>query len=261
MDNIKAEFFEVGMNTVIEPSAIIRGLNGNASRVVIGDNCYIGAHVQIICDDFSLGDYCRIQHNTTVHGYLPCKIGHNAWIGQFVIIDSIGGMTIGNNCCIGAQSQLWSHFKFGDTLEGCRFLSEKSMTIGNDVWIAGHCSLTPIIAADKSMAMAGSVVTKNMEYNQVYAGTPAMNITNKVGTQFNEVSVEEKLEKMKNYLAEFGLCKNEIEIVGNLEQVDFENRSKTFFEVSGRKYTKRNLPAEIAFMKFLLPEKAKFVPF
>ncbi|MFN5544689.1 MAG: acyltransferase, partial [Bacteroidota bacterium] len=200
--SIQAEQVIIGKNTVIEPSATIRGINGKAKRIVIGDNVYIGNDVQIICDDFELGDYSKIQHHTNVHGYLPCKIGHNAWIGQYTIIDSIGGTAIGNNCGIGAHSQLWSHIKYGDTLEGCRFLSENKLTIGNDVWFVGHCIVSPINAQDKSMAMVGSVVTKDMEYNQIYAGSPAKSISDKIGFQFKEVTVEEKLAKMIGYLIE-----------------------------------------------------------
>ncbi len=146
--NIDALEIEVGINTIIEPSASIRGVNGKAKRIVIGDNCYIGKHVQIICDDFELGDYSKIHHQTNVHGYEPCSIGHNLWMGQYCIVDSIGGTTIGNNCGIGAHSQLWSHIKYGDTLEGCRFLSDNPLVLGNDVWMVGHCIVSPITAAD-----------------------------------------------------------------------------------------------------------------
>lgn len=195
--NIQAEEVIVGKNTIIEPTAIIRGIHGKAKRIVIGDNCYIGHHVQIICDDFSLGDYCKMQHNVNIHGYKPCRIGHNAWIGQFTIIDAIGGTTIGNNCGIGAHSQLWSHIKFGDTLEGCRFLDERQLLIGHDVWFVGHCIVSPITAADKAMAMVGSVITKDMRYNEIYAGSPAISVSDKMGFQFSEVSVAEKYAKMQ----------------------------------------------------------------
>ena len=136
---ILADELIIGKGTIIEPTVVIRGINGNAKRIVIGENCYIGQNVQIICDDFELGDYSKIQHDCNIHGYKPCKIGHNLWMGQFTIVDSIGGCTIGNNCGIGAHSQLWSHIKYGDTLEGCRFLTEKPLIVGNDVWFVGHC--------------------------------------------------------------------------------------------------------------------------
>ncbi len=264
MNNIKADHLHIGINTFIEPTATIRGINGNAKSIVIGDNCYIGEYVQIICDDFSLGDYSKIHHHTNVHGYLPCHIGHNAWIGQYSIIDSIGGTNIGNNCGIGAHSQIWSHIKFGDTLEGCRFLTEKPMNIGNDVWFVGHCIVSPITAEDKSMAMVGSVVTKDMLSNHIYAGSPAKSISDKVGFQFNEVSMEEKYSKLTTYLEEAistGIVrKDTIEIVTSTDAINFNNE-KTYFDISTRKYKKVRSTDEINFMKFLLPARAKFTPF
>lgn len=263
MQNIKANNLTIGQNVYIDPTASIRGLNGKAEKIVIGDNVFIGANVQIICDNFELGDYSKIQHNTNIHGYKPCRIGNNAWIGQYTIIDSIGGTTIGNNCGIGAHSQIWSHIKYGDTLEGCRFLNEKEMLIGNDVWFVGHCIVSPIIAQDKSMAMVGSVITKNMEYNQIYAGSPAKSISDKIGFQFTEVSLELKLKKMKRYLKEFEIKyfkTHNIKIVESPELVNFKDEF-TYFDVSSRRYKKMLSDTEVAFMKFLLPEKAKFIPF
>lgn len=259
MNNIKADNLKIGKNSFIEPNAIIRGINGNAKNIIIGDNCYIGEYVQIICDDFTLGDYSKIQHHTNIHGYLPCKIGHNAWIGQYTIIDSIGGTQIGNNCGIGAHSQLWSHIKYGDTLEGCRFLGEKKMQIGNDVWFVGHCIVSPISAEDKSMAMVGSVITHDMKYNEIYAGTPAKSISSKIGNQFEEVNIDTKYSKMIQYLDEFGQSEK-IKIVKTLEEVNFDD-SFTYFEITSRKYKKMLTDEEINFMKFLLPDKAKFIPY
>ncbi|MFA5299797.1 MAG: hypothetical protein WC389_16550 [Lutibacter sp.] len=257
--NIFAEQLTIGINSFIEPSAIIRGINGEAKKIVIGDNCYIGHNVQIIIDDFELGDYSKIQHGTNIHGYNPCHIGHNVWIGQYSIIDSIGGVTIGNNCGIGSHSQLWSHIKYGDTLEGCRFLSEKQMKIGSDVWFVGHCIVSPIIAHDKSMAMVGSVVTKDMEFNTIYAGSPAKSISEKIGFQFNEVSLETKMEKITHYLNESLVNKGKIKFVTEKDDMVFDN-DITYFNISDRTYTKKRNDEEIAFMKFLLPEKAKFIP-
>jgi len=261
--NIHAEEFSVGLGTIIEPTAVIRGLQGKAKKIHLGDHCYIGHHVQIICDDFSLGDYSKIQHNTNIHGYLPCHIGHNLWMGQYSIVDSIGGMTIGNNCGVGAHSQLWSHIKYGDTLEGCRFLSEKEMKIGNDVWFVGHCIVSPIHAEDKSMALAGSVVTKDMLYNQIYSGSPAVSISHKIGYQFEEKSTEQKFEQLCSIFDQFKikskLSNPPVKIVMNKEEIlDDEN---SYFVLADRAYTKFNRPEEIAFMKYLLPDKAKFIPY
>jgi acetyltransferase-like isoleucine patch superfamily enzyme len=256
---IQSENIYIGKNVVIHPTAVIRGVSGHAKNISIGDNTYIGENVQILCDDISIGDYSKIHHHTNVHGYRPCKIGHNAWIGQYTIIDSIGGTTIGNNCGVGAHSQLWSHIKFGDTLEGCRFLSEKNLKIGNDVWFVGHCIVSPIVAEDKSMAMVGSVVTKDMQFNRIYAGTPAKDITEKTGRQFEDVSIIKKYDKLKIHLNEFGKT-DSIKIVYYKDEVDFQDNF-TYFVINDRKYKKTRSEIEIAFMKYLLPEKAKFTPY
>jgi len=261
MINVQTENFEIGINSFIDPTAVIRGINGKAKRIKIGDNCFIGGNVQIICDDFEIGDYSKIQHSTNIHGYKPCSIGHNAWIGQYTIIDSIGGTVIGNNCGIGAHSQLWSHIKFGDTLEGCRFLMDKPLEIGNDVWFVGHCIVSPIKAMDKSMAMVGSVVTKDMEENHIYAGSPAKSISDKIGFQFIDLSLETKFEKLNKYLSQSNVSPNRIKVVKSSDEIDFNDINISYFNVSNRCYTKRQSEEEIKFMKFLLPEKAKFVPY
>lgn len=257
-NNIKCDELIIGLNTFIDPTVIIRGINGNSKKIIIGDNCYIGKNVQIIIDELKIGDYCKIHHNTNIHGYKPCVIGHNAWIGQYTIIDSIGGVTIGNNCGIGAHSQLWSHIKYGDTLEGCRFLSDSPLKIGNDVWFVGHCIVSPINAEDKSMALVGSVITKNMKSNHVYAGSPANDITDKVGNQFNNVPIKDKYEKMLGYLSESSI--ENIKIVETTDDFNF-NDDISYFDVSSRTYTKKQSINEIKFMNYLLPDKAKFTPY
>ena len=249
----------IGTGATIAPSARIRGLNGPAKRIVIGDNTFIGDDVQIICDEFSIGDYGKIHHHTNIHGYLPCHIGHNAWIGQYCILDSIGGLSIGHNCGIGAQSQLWSHIKYGDTLEGCRFLSEKPLSIGQDVYIGPGCIVYPITAHDKSMAMSGSVVTKDMAPNTVYAGNPAKSISDRVGPQFAPVTIAEKMDKMRQYLAECNADRSQIVLVETVEAIDWEDH-RTYFAVHERQYKKTGHPAEVNLMRWFLPEKAKFVP-
>jgi hypothetical protein len=60
---------------------------------------------------------------------LPITIGYNCWIAQNVILNAEAEFTMGNNVCIAAYSQLWTHVKFGDSLERCRFCSTKPMIV------------------------------------------------------------------------------------------------------------------------------------
>lgn len=259
--NIFADEVEIGVNVLIEPTAVIRGISGNAKRIVIGDNTYIGKDVQIICNHFEIGDYGKIHHHTNIHGYKPCILGHNIWVGQFCIIDSIGGVTIGNNCGIGAHSQLWSHIKYGDVLEGCKFLSEKSLKVGNDVWFVGHTIVSPITAEDKAMALVGSVVVKDMKFNTIYSGTPAKPLSedpNK-SSQFIEKTLTQKKDELLKHLEDSKVNKNKIKIVIDVSEINLDD-DITYFIISTRSYTKKRSKEEFDFMKYLLPEKAKFVP-
>ena len=85
----------------------------NCKSVSIGFGSYLGDDLYIDVPELVIGEYTTIHRGGTIHGYKACNIGHNCWVGQFVIIDSIGGTTIKNNVGIGAHSQLWSHMKFG----------------------------------------------------------------------------------------------------------------------------------------------------
>jgi thiamine monophosphate synthase len=66
------------------------------------------------------------------------------------------------------------------------------------VWFVGHCIVSPINAKDKSMALVGSVVTKDMDENKIYAGSPAKDITEKVLPQFKKITIEEKWKIVKS---------------------------------------------------------------
>jgi acetyltransferase-like isoleucine patch superfamily enzyme len=254
MKNIETDELILGDGVYISKSASIRGINGKAKRIKIGDNTYIGDNVQIIVDDFEIGDYCKIHHHTNFHGYKPLKIGHNAWIGQGTIIDSIGGTTIGNNCGIGAHSQLWSHIRYGDPLEGCNYNTSGPLLIGNDVWFVGHCIVSPIVAMDKSMALAGSVVTKNMDENHIYGGSPAKDLTDKVRPQFNDISILDRWNIMNRFQIPSGI--KLIEDDSEIEKDDF-----SYFNIVTRKYTKKKSKVEISFMIFMQKNLIKFVPY
>jgi hypothetical protein len=168
---------------------------------------------------------------------------------------------MGNNVGVGAHSQLWSHIQFGDTLEGSRFDSQKPLIIGDDVWFVGHCIVSPIVARKKSMALAGSVVTKDMAENCVYGGSPARDLTDKIGGQCAAVSDEKKkteLDKLlEAFLNVYKPRRNRIKVVNAF---DASQKNYTQFSVTQRQYIKNLYPEEVQFMRFLLPKKAKFTP-
>jgi len=254
IQNIQADEIILGQNVIISPKATIRGVQGNAKKIIIGDNTYIGDDVQIILDEFEIGDYCKIQHHTNIHGYKPVKIGHNAWIGQYTIIDGIGGVTIGNNCGIGAHSQLWSHIRYGDPLYGCNYNTTSPLEVEDDVWFVGHCIVSPILAKSKSMALAGSVVTKNMEENRIYGGSPAKDLTDKISPQYTPLTLSQKW----NIINQLEVPK-QIRFIEDDSQVDNEDNI-SYFNINTRTYSKKRTEVEVSFMKYLQAKLIKFVP-
>ena len=67
--------------------------------VTIGDDCFIGPHVQIYTACHSTNP---AERNTRKEWAEPVTVGDNVWIGGNVTI--LPGVTIGDNCTIGAGS-------------------------------------------------------------------------------------------------------------------------------------------------------------
>ena len=68
---------------------------------------------------------------------------------------------------------------------------QRELIIGDDVYFGGKSLVGPITAEAQSLALMGSVVTHDMKQNRVYAGVPAVDITDKVGVHYKAVSVDE----------------------------------------------------------------------
>lgn len=258
---IEADELILGKGVVVEKGVVIRGKSGPAKKVRLGDFSFIGKDSVILTPHFELGDYTKLHAHAFVHGEKPALIGRNCWIGGNVILDSMGGLEIEDNVGIGAQSQIWTHMQFGDIVEGCRFFSKKSMRIGKDAWLVGHCIVSPVEIGERSMALVGSVVTKDMLPNRVYAGVPAKDVTDKMGSQFEDRTAEQKKMALEGMLEEFFLESPQYR--GQLRAcVSFPTQVSpdvTYFNVTDRTYNKLLTEAEVSFLKAKVP-LVKFVP-
>jgi hypothetical protein len=110
------------------------------------------------------------------------------------------------------------------------------------------------------MALVGSVIVSDMESNCVYGGAPAKNLTEKIGKPFVEIPLNEKMNRMKSYLSQWNPHCQNIKIVAHASEIAPDDPA-TYFVVADRKYTKKKTEEEISFMRYLLPEKAKFTPY
>lgn len=258
---IQAAEVVIGKGVIVEAGAVITGKGGPAKRVVLGDFSYIGHGTRVIVPEFALGDYSKFHMQGFAHGKHPLQIGRNCWIGGNCILDSTGGLDIDDNVGIGAQSQLWTHVQFGDVVEGCRFWSHRYMHVRKDAWFVGHCIVSPVEVGERSMALAGSVITRNMQADRVYGGSPALDITEKTGPQFEARTIDQKVSKLEEIIASFESenprYRGMLEAVRDASQIRDDER--TYFDCSTRTYTKRLLEAEVRFLQQWVP-LVKFAP-
>lgn len=247
----------VGERTRVAENVV---LGPRCKRITIGYGCFLGRDIYIDVDELTVGDYTTIHHGSIIHG-MKTTIGHNCWVGHYTIIDSLGGNTIlGNNVGVGAHSQLWSHMKFGDTLAGCRWNSSGSLILDDDVWLVGHSIVGPIHAAKKSMLMTGSVATRDLAENSVYAGSPAKNLTDKFGPQFETRDPNQLRQLFEEIKLDFHK-KTGTNVEQFLSVKKFSTRlDVTEFNLQERTYRPRRTEDEYSFMRFMLYEKAKFIP-
>ena len=231
----------IGSGTLIE-----------AEVIVIGDNCFVGEDVTIRTKEFWLGDYSKIQRGTVGFGSQALRIGRNCWIGGRCDLDSQGGLVLEDNVGVGSLSQIWTHIRHGDVVNGCRFDSSQSVTIGKDAWFVGSCLVSPVSVGERSMAMLGSVIVKDMLPDRTYGGSPAIDITQKVGSQFAAISIEEKASRLQHLISKFEITHpefaNQLVVVMNLEDINYSDE-RTYFDVGSRSYSKKFTPAEVCFLK------------
>ena len=257
---IDADEVIVGRGAVVEAGVLITGKHGRARKVVLGDYCFIGAGTKVLCPEFRLGHYSKWHAGGFGHGEQPLQIGRNCWIGGGVVLDSMGGLDIDDNVGIGSGSQLWTHIQFGDVVEGCRFQSTTYMHVGKDAWLVGHCLVSPVRVGERAMALLGSVVTRDMAPNHIYGGAPAVDLTAKLGTQFEARTDGAKRNRLWGLIAQFE--RDHPEFDGKLVvwaqpiqdgSFDYLPDDVTLFNTTTRSYRRTYSDAEVAFLKQYTP--------
>ena len=166
------------LETMIDKTAIIEGINDFGEGVLIGPCCSI--------TNVRLGKEAKLFKYVNAYG---CAIGQNTKVGAFTEIQA--GATIGNNTIISSHSFICDKVTIGDNVfvgHGVMTINDlfppsrkrtgtvehwKPTTIGNKVIIGSNATLFPVKIGDNVVIGAGSVVRRDVPAGQVWAGNPA----------------------------------------------------------------------------------------
>lgn len=276
---IRTKKLHIGFGTEIEANCKIFCKD----EFNMGDNSFLGHDSKILVPQFKCGDYVELHNHLFCNGECPCIIGSNVWIGQNDILNARALLVIGNGVGIGTYSSVWTHGMHGELLEGCTVYKVAPTEIEDDAWIVGSFNViaTGLRIGKKSIILSGSQVTKNVPALTVWGGNPAVDITAKLkNPPYKEITLDEKYEMMKKFVDEFyAMCPEYKGQVQLIPEIEFEtpiaveakivitkiNKSVphfdiTIFDLTTKRYNKLRTPVEIALIKFLLYERARFLP-
>lgn len=122
--------------------------------------------------------------NPSILPCFQCDNGKNIHVGKDflanynVTILDVAPVRIGDYCMIGPNTLITTvNHPLSPKGRRARLSQVKPVTIGNDVWIGGNCTLLPgVTIGNNVIVAAGSVVTKDIPDNCVVAGVPAKKI-------------------------------------------------------------------------------------
>lgn len=122
-------------------------------------------------DNVFVGEYVTIKH------FENLSIGKNVSIHKYSYIDATGSVIIGDDVSIATGCKF---FSFNHTYDNANKpikyndLDIGEIVVGDDVWISADSIILKDVRIGKRVVVgAKSVVTKNLESNGVYVGSPA----------------------------------------------------------------------------------------
>lgn len=123
------------------------------------------------------GDNVGIYENVYLHNISAISFGNNVSIHPMCYIEGYGGITLGDDVSIAHNVSILSVTHKYDLLNTpikYQPLEERSVTVGNDVWIGAKAIiLGGNTINDGAIVGAGAVVTHDVPARKIVAGNPA----------------------------------------------------------------------------------------
>jgi maltose O-acetyltransferase len=122
----------------------------------------------------SVGEGISVEHNFHCDLGYNIHVGSNFYAGFNCIILDMAEVRIGDNCLIGPNVGVYTAGHDLNPVDRYKTGYAKPITIGDNVWIGGHCAIIGgVTIGDNSIIAAGSVVTKDVPGNTIFGGNPA----------------------------------------------------------------------------------------
>jgi len=288
----------IGRNVTISEGTTLGGFRFRPlKRLVLGDDVFLGPRVQLSVPSAVIGDYAKVHRHCSLYGQEPLVLGHNAWCGENSILNSSGGLYVGNNVGIATRNSIWTHIAHADLIEGSRFRSFTPTVVSHNAWFLPDVTISSgVIVGEGSVVFPNSVVTKDTAPRHLYAGTPAEDITAKV-PPYEAITPEEKILRLESFLKDYAkdhrltakrvvreamktwaFSNGTFVAVMQKPRSDTSkaglpdgalvfsygfrdrNRKTTSFDLKAKTYTKRYTEAERSLISYLGSGLARFVP-
>lgn len=124
-----------------------------------------------------------IEKGISIEHNFHCDLGYNIHVGKnfyagfnCTILD-MAEVRIGDNCLIAPNVGIYTAGHNINPVDRHKSGFAKPIFIGDNVWIGGHSVVIGgVTIGDNSIIAAGSVVTRDVPENAIYAGNPAKKI-------------------------------------------------------------------------------------
>lgn len=107
------------------------------------------------------------------------RIGNNVFVGRGAEFNIVGGLDVGDEALIASGCVFVDHDHGTDPGVPMKEQANKvqPITLGRDVWLGANCVvLKGVNIGDRAIVGAGSVVTKSIPSEEIWAGSPARKI-------------------------------------------------------------------------------------
>ncbi|WP_414572858.1 acyltransferase [Nostoc sp. CCY 9925] len=134
----------------------------------------------------------RIEHPQNV------SLGNKVYIGQDVMLDGRGGITIGDNTTLGFNVVILSanhDYQSNDLPYEHNVYIHKPVVIGRNVWIGGNVLIIPGVSiGDGAIVAAGTVVTANVESLAIVGNQPMRTIKYRDKEHYEKLACKREIQ-------------------------------------------------------------------